>query len=556
MAARIQPELNRPQFESGQLESGQDSIWRRDPAISQELTKRLHAPLSNLFRRAQQHGHLRLVDFAEAFESFALTPQDIDFIYAQLQLQRVRVEFRAFDVAPPADPELWENDPEPTRTASPDLYLDQLGRMPLLAPAQELYLAKELNERRSAWWRDLLSSGFAQRALLERLSRVAEEGRRLRDLIANTDSVSSETILARVRATVDQVQNLIDANYKDHRRSRHLPQHPEWPLPERIRIERRSHFIAEQLLRLDLQVDVLDKLRKDYLAAVADQTREPARRTSAQLIFESQSHETQFLAAQRARRIEATFERALQAKNRLFSGNVRLVAFVARSYRQRGVPYLDLIQEGNTGLMRAIDRFDYRKGYKLTTYATWWIRQAISRALADQGRSLRIPYHVYELLCRVWSFTRRWVSVHGREPRIDEISRELEVPVEEIRLALNANRTPLYLGSPLAPDEGDSVDSILPDDRAASPYQTTVRNHFREDLAKVLNTLNRRERDVLQLHFGLNGRPPITLEEIGRRMKVSRERIRQIEQAALSKLRGPLRAKPLLELLDDSFPAD
>ena len=278
-------------------------------------------------------------------------------------------------------------------------------------------------------------------------------------------------------------------------------------------------------------IDALEELKKSFAEMDED---DPARDMYS-LEIESQ---------------EALINEAKRAKKRLAEANLRLVVSIAKRYVGRGMQFLDLIQEGNLGLIKAVDKFDHTKGFKFSTYATWWIRQAITRAIADQARTIRIPVHMVETINKVKKVSSQLLHKNGRDPSAEEIAKELGMPVEKVRDIMRVAQEPVSLETPIGEEEDSHLGDFIPDDDAPAPADAASMMLLKEQLDDVLQTLTPREAQVLRLRFGLEGGHPHTLEEVGVEFDVTRERIRQIEAKALRKLRHPSRSKKLKDYLE------
>jgi len=252
----------------------------------------------------------------------------------------------------------------------------------------------------------------------------------------------------------------------------------------------------------------------------------------------------------RVKAVQKVFNDYEQAKRELSGGNLRLVVSISKKYRNRGLSFLDIIQEGNTGLMRAVDKYEYRRGYKFSTYATWWIRQAITRAIADHARTIRIPVHMIETMSKLRNISKRLVQDLGREPTIEEIAEEAGMSVSEARRVLKISRHPISLDRTVGESEDSYFGDFVEDETAENPVETAGTEMLKDRIEEVLKTLTYREREIIKLRYGIGDGYTYTLEEVGRIFKVTRERVRQVEAKAIRKLQHPVRARKLEGFLE------
>lgn len=301
------------------------------------------------------------------------------------------------------------------------------------------------------------------------------------------------------------------------------------------------------------QVELLEKSDADVLEDdLPEPAAEPDGAEDTMRMYLKEIGQTDLLSAEEEHRLAKAMEEGdEEAKKRLTESNLRLVVSIAKRYVGRGIPLQDLTQEGNLGLMKAVEKFNYRKGYKFSTYATWWIRQSITRAIADQARTIRIPVHMVEVINRVIKTSRRMVLELGREPTPEELAEKLGMPVERVVEVMKIAQDPVSLETPVGEEEDSHLVDFIQDEKASVPADAAAMTLMREQLSEVLNTLNERERRVLSLRFGLEDGKARTLEEVGREFNVTRERIRQIESKALRKLRHPSRSRMLRDFLEE-----
>lgn len=447
------------------------------------------------------------------------------------------------------------------------MYLSQMAEIPLLTREEEIALAKKIEITRKQFRRSLLESDYALRSTVATLHRV-HTGELPFDRtikVSLTERLTKEQITARMPHNLRTLDVLICQNKSDFELLVRTSTSP------RLKAEVRRRFIRNRRKCLNLVEEL--SLRSRRVTPLLKQLEEISRRMNfirqrleelgtdavsrdeaadlrqelRELMLVTQESPTSL--RNRMQKTRQYFEVYEATKRQLSSGNLRLVVSIAKKYRNRGLSFLDLIQEGNTGLMRAVDKYEYRRGFKFSTYATWWIRQAITRAIADQARTIRIPVHMIDVLSKLRQAQKHLTQELKREPTYDEISQVTEIPLEEVRRVMDIGRHPVSLDRPVGEGEDSSFGEFIEDGDSHNPLKTTASSILRGKIDELLKTLTFREREIIRLRYGLVDGYSYTLEECGRIFKVTRERVRQIEAKAVAKLQSPSRADRLAAFL-------
>ncbi len=451
------------------------------------------------------------------------------------------------------------------------MYLSQMAEIPLLTRDEEIALAKRIEIARKRFRRCVLSCDYSLRKTVETLKKVYAGDlpfdRTIK--VSLTERLTKEQITARMPHHFRTIDYLLLENQRDFAVLINLRSTQEEKSAARTRFVRRRgkllHLVEELSLRSRRVVPRIDELEKfanrmNWLKTKLDEVRnDPAQQRMAQnlktelkkLMLETMESPRGILQrARNSRKYHQSFE---AAKRELSSSNLRLVVSIAKKYRNRGMSFLDLIQEGNTGLMRAVDKYEYRRGFKFSTYATWWIRQAITRAIADQARTIRIPVHMIDVLSRLRNIEKRLQQETKRIPTTEEIAKLAELPIEEVRRVMDIGRHPVSLDRPVGEGDDCSFGEFIEDDTTQSPVRNASNCILRDKIDDLLKTLTYREREIIRLRYGLGDGYTYTLEEVGRIFRVTRERVRQIEAKAVRKLQNPVRSSALEGFVQPEF---
>ncbi len=586
--------------QTGEAE-GAEEVAADAEAPAGAKTKDPEVQIKMLIEKGQKKGFLTYDEMNESLPEDAVSPGQIDRLLATLDERGISLVDGAdveaqeaakehgeeFEAADEGDLEAEDDDKEQHLKDEDELlekqlvgeevsrriddpirmYLTQMGQIPLLTRNSEIALARKIEIARMAFRRKMLQCDYCARNSLELLQQVHDGSMSFdRTIKAGTAQYQTKGVIKkRLPENIKTVESLLKINQGLFKKAlaSHNADQAEATLRQMYRVKRKIATLLEELSLRTSRIQpiknklhgICDKMHQLEQVIAAGPNADIAAEDIASMKQELHGlqelvMETPDQLAKRLAVLDKVYAQYEETKRLLSGANLRLVVSIAKKYRNRGLSFLDLIQEGNTGLMRAVDKYEYRRGYKFSTYATWWIRQAITRAIADHARTIRIPVHMIETMSRLRTAGKVLHQKLGREATVEEIAEEAHMTVEETRRVLKISKHPISLDRPIGESEDSYFGDFIEDDDVDSPVTSATQEMLKDRIDIVLKTLSYREREIIKLRYGIGDGYTYTLEEVGRIFKVTRERVRQVEAKAIRKLQHPVRARKLEGFLD------